>query len=67
MMLSFLIYQTQMLCCPLFQAAKKSAQTFRDLWYEMRTLFRYALWETWESFYHTIAHASAVELKLNIS
>ncbi len=67
MMLSFLIDQTQMLCCPLFQAAKKSAQTFRDLWYEMRTLFRYAFWETWESFYHTIAHASMVELKLNTS
>jgi len=67
MMLSFLIDQTQMLCCPLFQAAKKSARTYRDLWYEMRTLFRYALWETWESFYHTIAHASSIQLKLNTS
>jgi len=67
MMLSFLIDQTQMLCCPLFQAAKKSARTYRDLWYEMRTLFRYALWETWESFYHTIAYASSIELKLNTS
>ncbi len=67
MMLSFLIDQTQMLCCPLFQAAKKSARTYRDLGYEMRTLFRYALWETRESFYYTIAHVSAVELKLNTS
>src|SRR5690606_32816731 len=56
MMLSFLLDQAQMLCCELFRAAKRKAGTYRDLWQEMRTLFRYCIWASWAEFYATIAN-----------
>lgn len=57
LMLSFLIDQAQILCCQLFCAAKKKATTFRDLWHEMRILFKYFIWNTWHDFYMSIANA----------
>lgn len=55
MMLAFLIDQAQALCCSLFRAARKMAGTKRGLWQEMRTLFCYFAWESWEIFYKAIA------------
>jgi hypothetical protein len=55
MMLAFLIDQAQALCCTSFQAAKKRASTYRDLWEEMRILFQYFTWESWAAFYTAIA------------
>ena len=67
MMLSFLIDQVQALCCPFFQAARKSAGTYRDLWSEMKTLFRYTFWESWESFYYILGHPHASGWVVNTS
>ena len=67
MMLSFLIDQTQALCCYLFRAARKTARTNRDLWYEMRTLFKYFIWNSWDDFYTTIANAHSLGIQLNTS
>lgn len=51
MMLAFLIDQVQEICCSLYQRCRKSARTYRNLWEEMRTLFRYVRLVTWENLY----------------
>lgn len=40
MMLAFMVDQVQQRCCPLFQAAWKKMKTKRNLWEEIRHLFR---------------------------
>lgn len=59
MMLAFLLDQTQALCCQLFRAAKKAATTYRDLWQEMRVLFKYCIWNSWNDFYTSIVYAGS--------
>ena len=54
MMLAFLIDQVQEICCSLFQRCKKFAGTYRNLWENMRTLFRYVRISDWETFYSII-------------
>jgi len=39
MMLAFLVDQVQQLCCPLFQAARKSCRCQTSLWENIRSLF----------------------------
>jgi hypothetical protein len=65
MILAFLIDQAQALCCHLFRAAKKVARTNRELWQEMRTLFKYFIWDSWEVFYTAIANVPSLEMRLD--
>ena len=51
MMLAFLIDQVQDICCSLFQQCRKLAGTYRNLWEDMRVLFRFVKLGDWESFY----------------
>jgi len=51
MLLTFLVDQIQGMTCGLFQAAKKQAGSFRGLWEETRTLFKFMEWLSWEKLY----------------
>lgn len=55
MMLAFLIDQIQDVCCGLFKKCRKIAGTNRNLWENMRSLFRYVRFPDWETFYQVIA------------
>lgn len=67
MLLAFLIDQVQFLCCALFNKAKATAGTYRDLWSEMRFLFRHVVFESWELFYTTIAESPLSEKNIDSS
>jgi hypothetical protein len=54
MMLAFMVDQLQQLCCPLFQAARKSCSSRRELWEEMRTFFRAFVAESMEAILRSI-------------
>jgi hypothetical protein len=51
MLLAFLIDQVQGIACRLFQAVKKRAGSFRALWEDTRSLFKFAGISSWESLY----------------
>lgn len=51
MMLAFAIDQIQEICCELFRRCKQRAGTYRNLWTEMSTLFKYLSLQSWENFY----------------
>lgn len=51
MLLAFLIDQVQGIACHLFQAVKKRAGSFRALWEDTRSLFKFAGIVSWESLY----------------
>jgi hypothetical protein len=55
MMLAFLIDQIQEFCCPLFRQCKAALHTYRDLWENMRVLFRRINLMSWENFYSILA------------
>jgi hypothetical protein len=55
MMLAFLIDQVQEICCSLFQRCRKRAGTYRNLWEEMKTLFKLVRLRSWENFYQILA------------
>jgi hypothetical protein len=55
MMLAFLIDQIQEVCCQLFRRCKQRAGTYRNLWDEMRILFKYIKLFSWENFYSILA------------
>jgi len=55
MMLAFLIDQVQELCCTLYQKCRKALHTYRDLWENMRVLFRHFRLDNWEKFYLILA------------
>ncbi len=55
MMLAFAIDQIQEICCQLYQRCKQRAGTYRNLWTEMSTLFKYVPLVTWENFYAILA------------
>lgn len=55
MMLAFLIDQIQELCCPLYKKCRKHLRTYRNLWEEMRVLFRRFILQDWENFYLVLA------------
>lgn len=48
MMLAFMVDQIQQLCCPLFQAARKSCGSRRELWELTRSFFRIFVAESME-------------------
>jgi len=58
MMLAFLIDQVQQLCCKLYQKARKRAGSLRDLFMEKRVLLLYAVFDTWQSLYESLAMPS---------
>ena len=51
MMMAFLIDQVQFICCQVFRKCKEKVFTFRNLWEEMRAIFRVINLTNWENFY----------------
>jgi len=51
MLLAFFVDQIQGMACNLFQAVKKQAGSFQGLWEELRTLFKFMEWLSWEQLY----------------
>ena len=51
MMLAFLVDQVQEICCQLFQKSRQRMGSYRDLWEEMRVLFRRIPLHNWEQFF----------------
>ena len=51
MMLAFLIDQVQEICCSLYRKCRKALHTYRELWENMRVLFRRISLGSWENFY----------------
>ena len=60
-------YQAQALCCVLFKKARATAKANRELWLEMRFLFRYILLDSWEHLYITIAESPLSEESIDTS
>jgi hypothetical protein len=56
MMLAFLIDQIQEICCPLFRKCKSVLCTYRELWENMRVLFRRINLLSWDNFYAILAN-----------
>jgi hypothetical protein len=54
MLLAFFIDQIQGMTCSLFRAVKTQAGSFQSLWEELRVLFKYAVWSSWECLYRFI-------------
>jgi hypothetical protein len=54
MLLAFFVDQIQGMTCSLFQAVKKQAGSFQGLWEEMRVLFKFMEWVSWEQLYQFI-------------
>ena len=67
MLLAFLIDQAQALCCTFFKKARAMAKANRELWQEMRVLFRYILLDSWEYLYTTIAESPLSEESIDTS
>ena len=55
MLLAFLIDQIQEICCSLYQRCRKALYTYRELWENMRVLFRRVCLKSWEMFYLILA------------
>ena len=55
MMLAFLIDQTQLLCCKLFQHAKRSYRTYRFVIEKMRNMFYFFYINSWDQFFECLA------------
>lgn len=56
LMLAFLVDQTQLLCCKLFQQAKITTRTFYNLWAKLKSMFQIFYFTSWESFLYCIAN-----------
>lgn len=54
MLLAFLVDQIQGMTCSLFRAVKKQAGSFQGLWEELRVLFKFMEWLSWEQLYQFI-------------
>lgn len=55
MMLAFLIDQIQEICCSFFQKCRAVLHTYRELWENMRVLFRRVNLISWKNFYAILA------------
>lgn len=60
MMLAFLIDQIQETCCFLYQKCRTELHTYRELWENMRVLFRRLIFESWEKFYMMLSNGAAL-------
>jgi hypothetical protein len=56
MMLAFLIDQTQLLCCKLFQQAKKISIFFYNLWNNLRAMFKFFYISSWKKLFECLAY-----------
>lgn len=54
MLLAFFVDQIQGMTCNLFRAVKKQAGSFQGLWEELRVLFKFMEWLSWEELYRFI-------------
>jgi len=59
MMLAFLVDQAQQISCWLFQAAWKKAESKRELWEHVRSIFRLFRVDSMETIYRVIAYGPA--------
>lgn len=64
MMLTFLVDQTQQLCCPLFQAVHKKLGSRREVWDHVRSHFRHFQFQSMRQLYDVVLHDLARELPL---
>ena len=62
MMLTFLLDQTQELCCPLFQAVHKKYTSRRSVWDHLRSHFRHFKFESMQQLYEVMLNDLAKEL-----
>jgi len=62
MMLAFLVDQTLQLCCPLFNEVWKKEKSKKQLWEDIRSLFRFFNFDSTESLYRAILYDLKVEL-----
>lgn len=62
MMLTFLVDQTQQLCCPLFQAVHKKLGSRRAVWDHVRSHFRHFLFDSMRHLYEVVLRDLAKEL-----
>jgi hypothetical protein len=62
MMLTFLLDQTQELCCPLFQAVHKKLKSRRLVWDHLRSHFRHFRFDSMQQLYEVMFNDLAKEL-----
>ncbi len=62
MMLTFLVDQTQQLCCPLFQAVHKKLGSRRLLWDHLRSHFRHIRFVSMQHLYEVMHSGAGKEL-----
>lgn len=62
MMLTFLLDQTQELCCPLFQAVHKKYTSRREVWDYLRSHFRHFNFESMQQLYEVMLNDLAINL-----
>ncbi len=59
MMLAFLVDQMQQLCCPLFQAVRKTVKSKRALWDRLRSHFQHFIFQSIEHLYQVMLYGLA--------
>ncbi len=62
MMLTFLVDQTQQLCCPLFQAVHKKLGSRRMVWDHLRSHFRHIRFVSMQHLYEVVLNGTGKEL-----
>ena len=62
MMLTFLVDQTQELCCPLFQAVQQKLGSRRAVWDHIRSHFRHFSFRSMQHLYEVVLYEVAKEL-----
>lgn len=67
MLLAFLIDQIQQMCCPLFQAALKSALKLKRFWETMRYYCTQCYVESWDALFRAYTDPPKVVLQANTS
>jgi len=55
MLLAFFIDQAQGIACSLFQAVRKRAGSYRGVWENMRVLFQFLQFSSWEALYQVMS------------
>ena len=55
MLLAFFIDQAQGIACSLFQAVRKRAGSYRGIWENMRVLFQFLQFSSWEALYQVMS------------
>ena len=61
MLLAFLIDQAQGIACGLFHAVRKRAGSQRSVWENMRVLFQFMHFCSWEELYRTMARTTLID------